>query len=59
MDAKKRLALEAKVKRYTEAKTASRDVARRTLIDQGIYTDDGRVAVEYGGDRRSDDQGGR
>ena len=52
MDARKRAAFVEKVKRYTQAKSATREIARRTLIDQGIYTEDGRVAAEYGGDMK-------
>ena len=50
MDAEQLTAFKAKVKRYTEAKTATREIARRTLIDQGIYTEDGKIAPEYGGE---------
>lgn len=43
----------AKIKRliekHTAANTVSRDVARRTLIAEGIYTEDGELAAEYGG----------
>lgn len=49
MDAEKRAAFAQRAKRYIQEKTASREIARRTLIDLGIYTEDGQVAAAYGG----------
>lgn len=54
MNTAERAAFEMMAKRYTKAKKASRDIARRTLIDQGIYTEDGKVAAEYGGEPTSE-----
>lgn len=52
MDARKLAAFRAAAERYTRARTATREIARRTLIDQGIYTEDGQIAPEYGGEMR-------
>ena len=49
MDAEKRAAFALKAKRYIQDKTATRETARRTLIELGIYTEDGNVSPDYGG----------
>ena len=54
MNAAKRAAFEVMVKRYTKAKKATREIARRTLIDEGIYTEEGKVSFEYGGEPHPD-----
>lgn len=37
------------MKAYTLKHTASREIARASLIAEGIYTADGALAPEYGG----------
>ena len=37
------------MKAYTLKNTASREIARASLIAEGIYTADGELAPEYGG----------
>lgn len=54
MDARTLAAFRAAAERYTRERTATREIARRTLIDQGIYTEDGKIAPEYGGETRPD-----
>ena len=51
MNAAKRAAFAMMVKRYTKAKRATREIARETLIAEGIYTADGKLTVEYGGEK--------
>ena len=40
------------IDRDTAANTASRAIARKTLISEGIYTAKGELRVEYGGVRK-------
>ncbi len=37
---------------YTKEATASPAIARATLISEGIYTEDGELAEEFGGPPR-------
>lgn len=39
----------AHIERYTKEKTATKEMARQTLIDEGIYTEDGELMTEFGG----------
>lgn len=40
------------LQRRTVEVTASREIARKTLIREGIYTSDGKLSAEYGGAKR-------
>ena len=55
MNPTKRAAFESMMTRYTVAKTATQAIARQALIDEGIYTPDGKVAAAYGGGGRRKD----
>jgi hypothetical protein len=57
MTDKQREALKQLIADHTRKTTVSKEVARRSLIDEGIHTEDGELAPEYGGSGRSaDDQ---
>jgi hypothetical protein len=45
--------IRAAIASYTAAATASPEAARATLVREGIYLEDGRLAPEYGGPERS------
>jgi hypothetical protein len=45
-----RAALISMMGRYAEANTVSKKVAFDSLVKEGIYTEDGKVAPEYGGE---------
>lgn len=38
---------------YTQKTTISRAVARKALIEEGIYTKKGKLRVEFGGERKA------
>jgi hypothetical protein len=40
------------IEEYTKRATVSPEVARATLIREGIYTEDGELAEEFGGPPR-------
>jgi hypothetical protein len=48
-EAQRHKAIQRLIKRYTAANTASKAVARKTLIKEGIYTKKGDLRPEYGG----------
>ncbi|WHA40582.1 hypothetical protein [Agrobacterium larrymoorei] len=57
MTDKQRAALKELIAEHTRKTTVSKEVARRSLIDEGIHTEDGELAPEYGGSvRHTDDQ---
>ena len=41
------------IERHTEAVTANKKTARDSLIKEGVYTDDGRLAEQYGGKKKA------
>lgn len=47
-----RAALKSAIKRYTQAKTASKAVALATLVKEGTHTSKGKITAEYGGQRK-------
>ncbi|MDO9473072.1 MAG: hypothetical protein Q7J28_08445 [Caulobacter sp.] len=48
-NAQRRLAIKALIKKHTATNTVSKAVARKVLIEEGIYTKKGDLRVEYGG----------
>ena len=44
--------LRALLKQHTAKSVVSKEVARQTLIDEGIYTQSGKLTAEYGGKLR-------
>ena len=48
-DQKRRLIIEKLIADYTAENAVDRAKARRTLIDEGIYTSRGTLRVEFGG----------
>lgn len=38
---------------YTQKATASAQSARETLVREGIYLEDGKLAPNYGGERKT------
>jgi hypothetical protein len=46
----RRTAILSLIKRHTAAHSRSRDAAREALVKEGIYTPDGKLEIEYGGD---------
>jgi hypothetical protein len=48
-DAERREALVAFIQQRTAANTTSKEVARQSLIARGFYTEDGQLALRYGG----------
>lgn len=47
MTDRKRAAFKKLIARHTRETTATRETARASLVRQGIYTQDGRLAPEY------------
>jgi hypothetical protein len=45
----RRAAIRELIRRFTETVTADSATARRTLIAEGVYTNDGELAERYGG----------
>lgn len=45
------------LREHTARNTASRKAARDALVRRGIYTADGRLTPEYGGDAQGDREG--
>ena len=43
-------AIRLAIREYTIRVTATRETAMRALIDEGFYTEDGRLTPQYGGD---------
>jgi hypothetical protein len=48
-DAERRRAIHALIEKHTIANTASKKIARKSLIAEGIYTENGELRVEFGG----------
>jgi hypothetical protein len=48
-DPKRRIALQTLIEKYTLDHTATKQVAREALIQEGIYTKKGALRVEFGG----------
>jgi len=44
-----RAAIKKAIEAHTKRVTRSRSAARKSLIDEGVYTKDGLLAPEYGG----------
>ncbi|WP_204262623.1 hypothetical protein [Methylobacterium sp. BTF04] len=53
-DEKRRTAIKALIAKRTVANTASKAVARAALIREGIYKQDGKLQVKFGGERKKD-----
>jgi hypothetical protein len=49
-DAQRRVAILDRIQKHTDANTVSRESARATLIEEGIYTKKGKLRVEFGGE---------
>lgn len=47
--AQRNAAIKKLIKERTAVTSASREVARATLISEGVYTKKGRLRAEYGG----------
>lgn len=54
MDAEKRAAFALEARRHIQDRTATRETARRTLIEPGIYTEDGKMSPDHGGVAKDD-----
>lgn len=48
-NAKRNEAIQALIKDHTEKHTVSKAAARKALIEEGIYTPEGELRVEFGG----------
>lgn len=48
-DAKRLKAIKEIIAEHTAAHTGSKQIARKTLIKEGIYSKSGKLRVEYGG----------
>lgn len=48
-DEERRAAIKKLIKDYTAKITVSKEAAREALIAEGIYTENGDLAPEYGG----------
>lgn len=44
-----RAAIKKMIERHTKKVTASKEVARDSLIKEGVYTRDGKLTPSYGG----------
>jgi hypothetical protein len=49
-DDEQRAAIREHIRKNTEANTVSKEIARKSLIDRGFYTEDGKLRPEFGGD---------
>jgi len=49
INAKRNDAIEALIRDHTEKHTTSKAVAREALLNEGIYTREGALRVEFGG----------
>jgi len=46
-----RAAIKEMINRHTQTATADRQTARDSLIREGFYTADGKLAEQYGGEK--------
>lgn len=53
-DAQRRSAIIGLIERHTTANTTSKRTARAALIGEGLYTADGRLRPEFGGEAKKD-----
>lgn len=53
-DAQRRSAIIGLIERYTAANNVTRNSARTSLINEGIYTKKGKLRVEFGGDSKKE-----
>lgn len=51
---KRRAAIKILIAKRTVANTASKAVARAALIEEGIYTKDGKLQAKFGGRQKKD-----
>lgn len=51
-DEKRRAAIKKLIAERTAANTVSKAVARETLINEGIYTREGKLHIAFGGPRK-------
>lgn len=51
-DDKRRMAVIALIRKHTDNVTTSVEAARKSLIDEGIYNEEGALTAEFGGRRR-------
>lgn len=56
MTDQQREALKMILRDHARRSTVDRDTARRSLIDEGIYTEDGNLAPEFGGKREAEQE---
>lgn len=54
-DAERRKAIGKLIAKHTSIHTASKAVARKSLIDGGIYTRKGKLRAEFGGEPKKAD----
>lgn len=47
-----RLAIKAMMQRHTAKVTVDRETALQSLIDDGLYTPDGELAPQFGGEEK-------
>ena len=52
MTDQKRDAIRSAIRNQTADNTASPEATRAALVRMGLYTKDGKVAIEYAGDKR-------
>ncbi len=50
MTTERRAAIKRLIEHHTKIITSSSEVARRALVAEGIYDDDGRITAKYGGE---------
>lgn len=48
-----RKAIKILIERHTAANTATPEIARSSLIREGLYTNEGKIAPEYGGSTKA------
>jgi hypothetical protein len=56
MDETEREALRQMLRRRAEARTQTQEMARRWLIDEGLYSEAGELLPQYGGQERKNDE---
>lgn len=55
MNDKQRETLKVILRDHARRNTINVETARRSLIDEGVYTEDGKLAPEYGGESVADE----
>lgn len=45
-------AIRRRISDHTQAATANKETAKQSLIKEGMYTEEGKLTVQYGGEEK-------